>query len=337
MGRINSDGRKERHSGDPKSSVKAPPKKGGGGGKFTMGKVGSERDDRPLEEGDPNYDPDEKRVDPDDGVAYTFEALAEFYKGKFSKQAVREYWDKTCTAVKRERYIKVKDGLLGPTPYWAAPFSKAKVKPKPEVKRLTPDDMEGKGPLAKEIAAVIPNFPFKKLDKYYDIQGLLHHPKLLNAMCAIFAKRYRRSGITKVCAFEARGFLFATVSIKLGVPFIMLRKDGKMPNTVSSAPYTKEYEDVNTLCVQKGAIVKGDKVVLIDDFVATGGTLCAGIELMKAMKAEVVECGCMIELEELGGRERAMKAGAKNVWGFIKEDLLTTEAKLPDGNVVDGK
>ena len=87
---------------------------------------------------------------------------------------------------------------------------------------------------------MLPWFPFKKLDRFYDVQGLLHHPKLLNAMCAVMARRFRKMKVTKVCGFEARGFLFTPVAIKLGVPFIMLRKAGKMPNTISSGPYTKE-------------------------------------------------------------------------------------------------
>merc|ERR1719507_2331317 len=187
--------------------------------------------------------------------------------------------------------------------------------------------MDSNGPLAKEIAAAIPYFPYKKLEKFYDVQGLLRHPKLFNAVCAVMAKRYRKMGVTKLCAFEARGFLFATVSIKLGVPFVMLRKDGKMPNTISSAAYTKEYTglDIEPVCVQKGLIVEGDKVILIDDIIATGGTACAGVELMKAYGAEVLECGCLIEMRALKAREKILKAGAKKVWGFILEELLTTK------------
>merc|ERR1712190_253174 len=128
------------------------------------------------------------------------------------------------------------------------------------------------------------------------------------------AKRYRALGATKIVGFEARGFLFTPVAIKVGVPFVMLRKGGKMPNTISSAPYTKEYAGNDIMCVQKGAIEKGDKVILIDDLIATGGTLCAGIELMKACGAEVTECSCMIELKVLNGREKVLKAGAKDVW-----------------------
>mmetsp|Transcript_17621 Transcript_17621/g.37390 ORF Transcript_17621/g.37390 Transcript_17621/m.37390 type:complete len:212 (+) Transcript_17621:61-696(+) len=201
---------------------------------------------------------------------------------------------------------------------------------------LKPEDFEIDGPLAKKIAAVIPYFPFKKLEKFYDVQGLLNHPKLFDAMCTVMATRYAKLGATKVVGFEARGFLFTPVAIKLGVPFIMLRKAGKMPNTISSAPYTKEYEGVDAMCVQRGAIVPGDKVILIDDLVATGGTLCAGIELVKACEAEVTECSCMVELKALKGRDRCLKAGAKEVWGFMSEDILNMKAALPDDYVDDG-
>lgn len=334
--------RKERHTGDPKSSVRQPPKKSGGGGKYAVGKLGDASGGGFYDIADPNFDPDEKRIDPEDGVAYKFDQLAAFYKGKFNKQAVREYWEYECTQVKRQHRVKAKEGLGGPSVMESAELlaSQKKMKQskaKQEGKRLSPEDMDSNGPLAKEIAAAIPYFPYKKLEKFYDVQGLLRHPKLFNAVCAVMAKRYRKMGVTKLCAFEARGFLFATVSIKLGVPFVLLRKDGKMPNTISSAPYTKEYQGLDSICVQKGLIEEGDKVVLIDDLVATGGTLCAGIELMKACKAEVLECGCMIELKALGGREKCLKAGAKEVWGFISEDLLTNKAELPDGYVDDGK
>lgn len=122
----------------------------------------------------------------------------------------------------------------------------------------------------------------------------------------------------------------------MNVPFVMLRKPGKMPNTISSAPYTKEYAGVDSVCLQKGAVVPGDKVVLIDDLIATGGTLCAGIELMKVCEAEVVECCCMVELKALQGRDRCLAAGAQSVWGFVSEDLLTTAAALSEDYVDDG-
>ena len=150
--------------------------------------------------------------------------------------------------------------------------------------------------LEQQLAAVIPYFPYKKLDRFYDVQGILSHPELFGKACDAIAERYRALGVTKVAGFEARGFLFTPVALKLGVPFIMLRKAGKMPNTISSEPYTKEYEGVDVMCIQRGAVGPGDKVLLIDDLIATGGTLCSGIELVKSMGAETIECGCLVEL-----------------------------------------
>jgi len=340
MTRSSKDEKQDRHSGDPKSSVNALPKKEGAGrGKFTLGKAGDERNASSLSKDDPNYDPDERRVDPEDGASYTWDELAAYYKGKFKMKALEAYWNDECTPAKPKKSRAKAKKSQGPTPEesTAKPKAKAKAKPKVESKRLSEEDLGTDGPLAKEIAKVIPYFPYKKLDRFYDIGGVLKHPKLFNAMCSVMAKRYRKLGVTKILGFEARGFLFTPVAIKLGVPFVMLRKAGKMPNTISSGPYTKEYEGVDEMCIQKGALVPGDKVILIDDLIATGGTLCAGIELVKACEAEVVECSCMIELKALKGRDRCLKAGAKDVWGFISEDILGEAAPLPDDYVDDGK
>eukprot|EP00931_Biecheleriopsis_adriatica_P100449 TRINITY_DN75769_c0_g1_i1.p1 TRINITY_DN75769_c0_g1~~TRINITY_DN75769_c0_g1_i1.p1 ORF type:complete len:352 (+),score=88.62 TRINITY_DN75769_c0_g1_i1:43-1056(+) len=331
---------KERRSQDAKSSYKAPPKKAGGGGKFTVGKAGDEAYGSSLQHGDPNYDPEERRVDPEDGAAYTWDEMCDYYRGKFKKKALEEYWEYEMTPAKVKKSSKA-GKKAGPTPAESLPQPKAKVKAgakgKPEPKRLSADDMDTDGPLAKEVAAVIPYFPYKKIERFYDVQGLLKHPKLFNAVCSVMTKRYRKMGITKICAFDARGFLFTPVSIKLNVPFVMLRKGGKMPNTISSGPYTKEYEGVDEICIQKGAVVKGDKVILLDDLIATGGTLCAGIKLIQACEAEVTECSCMIELEALGGRDKCLKAGAKGVWTFMTEEILQNAAVLPDDYIDDGK
>ena len=87
----------------------------------------------------------------------------------------------------------------------------------------------------------------------------------------------------------------------------------------------------------KMSVKEGDKVLLIDDLVATGGTLCSGIELIKACGGEVTECGCMVELKFLKGRDRCIAAGAKSVWAFMSEEILTTKAALPAEYVDDGE
>merc|ERR550514_441374 len=190
---------------------------------------------------------------------------------------------------------------------------------------------------AREMAALIPYYPFKGIDRFYDIGGLLAHPDKFDQMCETFAARYRAMGLTHICGFDARGFLFTPVAIKLGIPFVMLRKKGKMPNTISSTPYTKEYAGVSEICITRGSVGPGARVLLIDDLIATGGTLCAGIELIKACGGTVASCGCMVELVFLEGRKKCLAAGAEDVWSFISEDMLTTEATLPADYVDDGE
>merc|ERR1719171_259113 len=184
--------------------------------------------------------------------------------------------------------------------------------------QYTPD-----GPLAREIAAVIPYYPFKKIERFYDIGGLLANPELFGKACDVLAARYAALKVDKIGGFDARGFLFTPVALKLGIPFFMLRKKGKMPNAVSGKGYEVEYGSREGLCIQRNSIKPGDRVVLMDDLVATGGTLCAGIELVKQFGGTVVECGCMVELKFLKGKDKAKAAGAEGVWAFISEDILT--------------
>merc|ERR1719219_1966562 len=120
--------------------------------------------------------------------------------------------------------------------------------------------------------------------------------------CSAMAARYRSMKVDSVGGFDARGFLFTPVAIKLGVPFFMLRKGGKMPNTIRSGGYETEYDKKDGLCIQRDAVRSGERIVLLDDLIATGGTLCAGIELVKQLGGEVVECGCLVQLKAHSAR-----------------------------------
>ena len=114
-----------------------------------------------------------------------------------------------------------------------------------------------------------------------------------------------------------------------------------MPNTVESPPYETEYGSRSGLCVQRDAIKSGDRVLIIDDLVATGGTLSAGIELVHMFGGTVVECACVVELKFFIPSRKAMfeatGMGHVPVWGLISEDVLSNEAKLPEGYVDDGE
>eukprot|EP00980_Cylindrotheca_fusiformis_P030390 scaffold24747_cov220-Cylindrotheca_fusiformis.AAC.1 len=122
-----------------------------------------------------------------------------------------------------------------------------------------------------------------------------------------------------------------------------------MPNTISSTDYKTEYGQRTGLTVQRDKIKEGDRVLIIDDLVATGGTLSSAISLVKLLKGTVVECACVVELKMfvdppadsgLPSRTKLFTGlGHEDVpiWGLISEHILTTEAKLPDGYVDDGE
>jgi adenine phosphoribosyltransferase len=129
----------------------------------------------------------------------------------------------------------------------------------------------------------------------------------------------------------------------------MMRKKGKMPNVVTSDDYKCEYGGRSGLTVQKDKIGKGQRVLIIDDLVATGGTLSSAISLVKMLGGVVVECACIVELKMfidppsetgLPNRTQMFKELGHHdtsVWGLISEDVLTNEAALPDGYVDDGE
>ena len=203
---------------------------------------------------------------------------------------------------------------------------------------MATDDYTQDGPLAREIAQVIPYFPFKGIPRFYDVGGLLASPTHFQKVVDILAARYGDLKIDAIGGFDARGFLFTPVALALNKPFFMLRKKGKMPNTIYGEQYTKEYAGSDCLGIPRGAVKPGDRVLLIDDLVATGGTLTAGVELVEAQGATVVECACMVELKFLEGAKKVQsKFPHANVWGFISEDILLNEAKLPDGYEDDGE
>ncbi|KAJ1488218.1 phosphoribosyltransferase-like protein [Baffinella frigidus] len=112
---------------------------------------------------------------------------------------------------------------------------------------------------------------------------------------------------TVICGYDARGFILgAPIAIALGVPFVLLRKDRKSPGVlVESTSYEKEYKETHNdqMCLRVGAITSSDRVVLVDDLIATGGTAVAGIELVEALGAKVVEFAAVTCLPGLGGSE----------------------------------
>ena len=144
-----------------------------------------------------------------------------------------------------------------------------------------------------------------------------------------FVHRYSGANLDAVVGFEARGFIFGpAVALALGCAFVPLRKKGKLPGPVVSQEYSLEY-GTDIIEVHADALEKGAKVLLIDDLVATGGTLAAGASLMKTLGALVHECACVIELPELKGRE---KLGGIPLYVQVEKEEHTEEEKEGHAN-----
>ncbi|PIA50151.1 hypothetical protein AQUCO_01300708v1 [Aquilegia coerulea] len=150
---------------------------------------------------------------------------------------------------------------------------------------------------------VVPNFP-KPGIMFQDITTLLLDHKAFKNTIDLFIERYKGKNISVVAGIEARGFIFGPpIALAIGAKFIPMRKPRKLPGEVISEEYVLEY-GTDCLEMHVGAVEPNERALVVDDLIATGGTLCAAIRLLERVGAEVVECACVIELPELKGRER---------------------------------
>jgi adenine phosphoribosyltransferase len=161
----------------------------------------------------------------------------------------------------------------------------------------------------------IPDWP-KKGILFRDITPLLADRKAfaaaIDALCADFTK----TGIEYVAAVEARGFIFgAAVARKLGAGFVPIRKKDKLPFKTESVTYNLEY-GTDTLEVHSDAIEKGANVLMVDDLLATGGTMTAACELIEKIGGQIVGIAFLIELSELAGREKLSGYKIKTVISY---------------------
>ncbi|KAK8918624.1 Adenine phosphoribosyltransferase 1 [Platanthera zijinensis] len=145
---------------------------------------------------------------------------------------------------------------------------------------------------------VIPNFP-KPGIMFQDITTLLLDPKAFGDTVELFVERFRDQRISVVAGVEARGFIFGPpIALAIGAKFVPLRKPKKLPGEVISEEYSLEY-GTDKIEMHVGAVQPNDRAIVIDDLIATGGTLCAAVKLLERVGAVVVECACVIELPEL--------------------------------------
>ena len=149
----------------------------------------------------------------------------------------------------------------------------------------------------------IPDWPIKGVI-FRDITTLLADPKAFKAICAIFYNRYVDQKVDKIVGIDARGFLFgAVLAHELDIGFIPIRKKGKLPYKTISQSYTLEYGE-ESIEIHEDAITVGDRVVIIDDLMATGGTIAASAALVEKLGGNILECAFVIELPDLNGREK---------------------------------
>jgi len=149
----------------------------------------------------------------------------------------------------------------------------------------------------------IPDFP-KKGIVFKDITPLLADYKTFGRLVKHFAHHYKNAGITKVLGIEARGFLLAApIALELGAGIVPVRKKGKLPYKTVSASYDLEYGK-DTLEMHSDAVNPGEKVLIVDDVLATGGTAAAVKQLAEQLGGNVVGVAMLIELSELNGRKK---------------------------------
>ena len=174
--------------------------------------------------------------------------------------------------------------------------------------------MEKKYDNLKALIRDIPDFP-KEGIMFRDITTLLKDAQGLKEIIDIFSDRYRDKGIKYILGADARGFIFgAAIAYNIGAGFVPIRKKGKLPYKTLSASYELEYGS-NEVEMHIDAIENGDKVVIVDDLLATGGTAKAMLDLVKKLGGDIEEFAFMIELDDLNGRD---KLQGENVFSIIK-------------------
>ncbi|HVE08833.1 MAG TPA: adenine phosphoribosyltransferase [Paraburkholderia sp.] len=154
----------------------------------------------------------------------------------------------------------------------------------------------------------VPDWPQPGV-QFRDITPLLQHPKTLRVLIDLFVQRYIDAKLDYVAGLDARGFIIGPIlAYELNLGFIPIRKSGKLPYKRVSESYELEYGTA-TAEIHEDACQPGDRVVIVDDLIATGGTMMAGKKLLERLGAEVVEGAAIIDLPDLGGSALLRAAG----------------------------
>ncbi len=155
----------------------------------------------------------------------------------------------------------------------------------------------------KATIRTIPNWP-KPGIMFRDITTLIQNPDAFRYCIQQFKAQYQDKNITKIAGIESRGFIFgAALAHELCLPFILIRKKGKLPAETIAQEYQLEY-GTDKIEIHKDAIANGDNILIVDDLIATGGTIEAACKLVQKLDGKVAGCAFVINLQELKGMQR---------------------------------
>ncbi|MES2820031.1 MAG: adenine phosphoribosyltransferase [Pseudomonadota bacterium] len=160
----------------------------------------------------------------------------------------------------------------------------------------------------KSLIRAVPDFPESGVI-FRDITPLLQSPRALRLVADSLIQRYVEADFSHIGALDARGFLLGSIlAYELNKPLILFRKQGRLPGDVLTEAYRTEYGQAS-LQVQADSLCEGDSILLLDDLIATGGTLLAAATLVHRMRARVFEAAAIIDLPELQGSRRLQESG----------------------------
>ena len=162
----------------------------------------------------------------------------------------------------------------------------------------------------KNAIRTIPNFPIDGI-MFRDVTTLYSNSEAMKEVIKLTCDYWRNEGLTSIAGIEARGFITGSIiANQLSLPFVPIRKKGKLPHNTLSQEYELEYGKA-TIEIHSDALNSNDKVLIVDDLIATGGTALASIELVKKLGANVNGCTFIIDLPELKGKEKIEEIGIK--------------------------
>ena len=160
----------------------------------------------------------------------------------------------------------------------------------------------------KNAIRTIPNFPIDGI-MFRDVTTLYSNSEAMKEVIKLTCDYWKNKGLTIIAGIEARGFITGSIiANQLSLPFVPIRKKGKLPYDTLSQDYELEYGKA-TIEIHSDALNSNDKVLIVDDLIATGGTALASIELVKKLNASISGCSFIIELPELGGKEKIENKG----------------------------